>query len=744
MGRPPTVRSFGKADQLQVLDHQDLDHIHLLDAARWAATSAPLVDLQVDPSVRAFIDPEGSGRIRVSQLVAARDWLYERIARRDRFHLKSESLALADLDGVRDAGKKLKQSAEHVLAELGKAGHGELTLADVRSFRASYAETLANGDGIVCPEVIPEAPVAAFARDIIATTGGALDISGRQGVGEAELDRFLARAKAWLAWRQRPDADAGLMPLGEDTAAGAALVAELDPRIESFFWCCELLRQEAQSPAALKLAADQVKAIAPDGAAIEKHFTASPLADPNPDGKLALQGAVNPVYQERWRALKRKVLGPALGPDAKELTRQSWRKVKALFDPHGAWQKEKPPEPFDALDPKRVEALIAGPEAGRIRHFIGLDRAAKGQLDQAADLEKLILYQRWLIELCNNLVNFSAIYRPDVTSLVEMGALVIDGRRLEFSVKVADRAAHRKVAQESLIFLVYAAIRAKDSAAPAFEVAAPVTSGERGRLRVGKRGIFIDVKGKEWDAEVLELVENPISVIEAMRAPFRRVSKFVSKKIEDLAGSKLEGAEKSMQDGAAKAVPAQTAPGAPPPPPPPPPPPAAPGAPGAAPAKAPGAGLQNAVLIGGVAFAAIGSALAFVLAQLSKIDPVGALSAIGAVAGIVALVSGFLGWLKLRQRDMSLLMEASGWAVNIELRVTRRLGSMLTRVPRFPKGTVKERGDVLRALEDPETRRARRRRDALIALGVAAAVAAALGVSYLLWPDAWAHWAKRW
>ena len=91
------------------------------------------------------------------------------------------------------------------------------------------------------------------------------------------------------------------------------------------------------------------------------------------------------------------------------------------------------------------------------------------ELAEVDNLEKLLLYVRWLVELTNNFVNFSAIYRPSETALVEMGSLVIDGRRLDFCVQVHDRAAHKAIATESLIFLVYAKILAKEGAAAAFE-----------------------------------------------------------------------------------------------------------------------------------------------------------------------------------------------------------------------------------------------------------------------------------
>jgi hypothetical protein len=241
---------------------------------------------------------------------------------------------------------------------------------------------------------------------------------------------------------------------------------------------------------------------------------------------LALSGAVNPVYQEKFESMKAKVLARALGADESNLTRAAWRRLKAQFAPYWAWQKEKPTEPFDKLATAKLEQILSGPVIDALRQQIEIDKGASAQLGLIADLEKLALFQRWLIELVNNFVNFSAIYDPGQNAMVDTGTLVIDGRLLNFCVKVYNREAHKKVASESLIFIVYAAISERDQNLASYEVMAPVTSGERGRLRVGKRGIFIDTEGREWDAQIVDLIENPISVPEAIRAPFggRRIS----------------------------------------------------------------------------------------------------------------------------------------------------------------------------------------------------------------------------
>jgi len=706
--RPLTVRNFGGISQVQVLDDQDLARIDSLDPARWAATSAPLGDLHCDPAFLAYVDADGKGRIRVAQIVDARNWLFDRLANRSRLKERSETLTLADLDQAKEAGKGLKRAADHFLSELGKKGAPALTLGELRAFRASYTQSLANGDGVVCPESVPEPEVAAFMKDAMATVGIAKEVSGRDGLSEGLLQKYTDGAKAYAAWRALPSSDKAIDPWGADTAAAADMVAALDAKIEEYFWVSDLLKQEAVTDEKLRLTGEDWKTFnRKDAATIERYLAESPLAQPTPEGKLPIAGGVNPVYRERFEALAAKVLSKALPKTEKELTRTSWRRVKALFDAHLAWRKAKPAEPYEKLDAAKLAAAQEGTLAARVRHFIGVDLAAKGELAEIAALEKLILYQRWLVELVNNFVNFSAIYHPKETALVEVGTLVIDGRRFEFCVKVQDRGAHKKIASESLIFLIYAEIRDKASDTVAYEVMAPVTAGERGRLRTGKRGIFLDVKGREWDSVIVDVVENPISVIEAMKAPFRRAGAFIGKKVEEFAASQAAASEaKLLAVGTTAPAPAPApAPGAPPP---------------------PAAGVQNMMLVGSIVFAALSTALTFVVSTFAKIGIMDVVAGLLGIVALVAAIAGFLGWLKLRRRDMSLVLEAQGWAVNVEMKLNRRIAGIMTQRPALPAGTITDRTDLLAAYKNDEERAAERRK-ALIWTTAFVVVAAIVG-----------------
>jgi len=684
--------NFGGIHQFVVSGAADLEQIDALDPARWAATSAPLDDLHCDAGFLAYVDAESTGRVRVAQIIKARDWLFERLADREVVKGRAESVKL---DAIKD--EKVRAAAVRVNREQKAEDAARVSLADVRAFKGGYAKFLANGDGVLPADVVPEAEVAAFIKDIAAVVGSAKDRGGADGVHGEHLEKFKAQGRAYLDWKAKAKAAAAW---GDDTAAAAALCAKLDAKIEEYFLHCDLLRQEAPAETALKLKEDDMRALrAKDGVAIKAYLEASPLAAPNAKGTLDLTGSVNALYQADVAELRAKVLSRALGGDVKELTRDAWRKAKATFDDWRAYEASKPAEPFDPIADK-LAGYLDGPLPGRVAHYIELDKAAAPELGEVDNLEKLLLFVRWLVELVNNFVNFSAIYRPTETALVEMGSLVIDGRRLDFCVQVKDRAAHKAVATESLIFLVYAKITEKEGGGKAFEVVAPVTGGEKGRLRAGKRGIFYDREGKEFDSEIVEIVENPISVREAMYSPFRRAAKFLGEKFEGWVNSAAEGQQQALaakteeaataaQQHADAAVTAAraTAPA-----------PAA-GAPAAARANEPkeGININSLVIGGGMALAGVGAVLAGLVGILTSLS--GWLAIVGVVAAVMAL-SAFTAWLKLRRRNVSVLLEANGWAVNVHTNVTARIAKVFAYTPDLPKGATMDPTDALPEADD--------------------------------------------
>ena len=98
---------------------------------------------------------------------------------------------------------------------------------------------------------------------------------------------------------------------------------------------------------------------------------------------------------------------------------------------------------------------------------------------------------------------------------------------------------------------------------------------------------------------------------------------------------------------------------------------------------------------GGVAIAAIGSSFAYITKVLSQIKVLHILITIVVIAGIILIPSLIMGLLKLRRRDLSILFEASGCAINVKMRLGTKLGKILTYIPDFPENSKKLKVDLL-------------------------------------------------
>lgn len=732
--------NYGGMYQFAVKTEEDLQGLADLDRALWAATSAPLRDLHCDAQFLAGLDQEATGRVRVAQVVEACRWTLQRLQNSAGILAGLDILRLDHLASFGD-GPGLRRAAEHLLSETGKAGQTSVTLSEIRAFRKSYATSLANGDGVVPPNVMTRPDVAELAKAILDTVGGRPDVGGTPGVGTKELDEFQAGAASWQAWH---GAEAKAHVLGELTApAWQALQAVRGP-LEDFFWQCDLLSQQ-QTAEAPRIAAPEPLWVG-DGAQIEAFLAKAPLANANAQGVVPGQDQLNPLYAERVAEFHTAVLVHLPAARGRPLDREIWQLACAFLQPFADWRAAEPKQPFGALGVDGLQRLLAPETVEAFLRDVAIDESAAPEVKQMAELERLVLNQQNLVALANNFVNFSAIYdhAPDSPkALIDTGNLIIDGRHLSFCIRVEGRDAHKKVAAESLCFLVYADVFAKEGGPLAYQVAAPVTSGERGRLRVGKRGLFVDNHNSEFDAIIVDIVENPISVKEAALAPFRRTAKMISEKMEQWLGSQQADAEKGLAAHGDKAVSgAQQATGA-----------LVKGTkeldatvasaaakpvevkaadPKAAPAavapEKPKEGINANTLIlgGGMALAGVGAVLASLVSVLTTLK--GWLAILGVVLAVAGL-SALLGWLKLRRRDMSLLLEANGWAVNAQMKVTRRIGKFFTVVPADPPGTQVIRVDSLAHLTAKEDKR-RRRSLTLLSLLLLACIAVAVALRY--------------
>ena len=97
---------------------------------------------------------------------------------------------------------------------------------------------------------------------------------------------------------------------------------------------------------------------------------------------------------------------------------------------------------------------------------------------------------------------------------------------------------------------------------------------------------------------------------------------------------------------------------------------------------------------GGVGLAALGSSVAFIA---NSVQNVAAWKIVAVLFGIAFTISApmmLVSIVKLMNRRVSDFFAAGGWAVNLQMRLSRKMGLLFTRRPKIPFG-VTMRGDLL-------------------------------------------------
>ena len=291
-------------------------------------------------------------------------------------------------------------------------------------------------------------------------------------------------------------------------------------------------------------------------------------------------------------------------------------------------------------------------------------------------LEKLLLLCRDYVTLLRNFVSFQDFYAKRGKNLLgratanetpwavfQAGTLVIDQRACNLCMKVSDMAKHNTQAPDSGMFLIYCNCKHQASG-QTMQIVAAMTIGDIRNLKVGKNALFYDRQGKDWEAEVVKIIDNPISIGQAFWSPYRKLGEWVS---ELITKSAAEKEKKSFTDMTAKLQ-------------------AAPAATAEKPAQP--APFDIAKFAG--IFAAIGMAVGYIGSFFTSLAL--GLKGLGwwgwlVIPGLLLLISGpsmILAWMKLRKRNLAPLLNANGWAVNADAIVSVLFGNTLTDQAQYP------------------------------------------------------------
>ena len=317
---------------------------------------------------------------------------------------------------------------------------------------------------------------------------------------------------------------------------------------------------------------------------------------------------------------------------------------------------------------------IADYEAAKVAAETANASAKAAAQAQYKPLEKLLLLNRDFCTLLRNFVSFQDFYAKRGKALLGRGAdnetpwaifqagtLVIDQRACNLCLKVNDMAKHNAQAPDSGMFLIYCQCTLP-ATGEKMQIVAAMTVGDIRNLKVGKNALFYDRQGRDWEAEVVKIIDNPISIGQAFWSPYRKLGNWVSGLISKSAEEKEK---KSFTDMTAKL---QTPPAA-----------------GQAAQPAP----FDIAKFAGI-FAAIGmaiGALGTLLSEVGKFAENRWWAIPTLIICILLAISGpsmVLAWMKLRKRNLAPLLNANGWAINADTIVNVLFGNTLTEQAQFP------------------------------------------------------------
>jgi hypothetical protein len=654
----------GGFDQVHFQSGADLVNLDQLDQRLWAALSCPTRGIEFDPKTLDLIDTDKDGRIRAPEVIAAVKWACAMVKNPDELLRPHAALEIGVIDDATPEGKQLLASARQILANLGKKDATTISLEDTTDTAKIFSQTQFNGDGIIPADSAGDDATKAVINDIIVCLGSELDRSGKPGISQAKVDQFFADAAAFFNWSKQAETDAAtILPMGEKTADAAASFKPIKAKVEDYFARCRLAAFDERAIAALNRQESEYLAVAVKDMTLSATEVATfPLARVGPGKALPLKEGLNPAWSGAVATFNVAVIKPLLG-DKPALTEADWATVSGKLSAFDAWTAGKAGVAVEKLGLKRIREILGSKAKETLTELIAKDKALEPEVNGIAMVEKLLRFRRDLRQLLVNFVSFEDFYSRQRKAIFQAGTLYLDGRTCDLCVPVADAGKHAALAGLAKTYLAYC-----DCVRPSGEkmiIAAAFTGGDADFLMVGRNGIFYDRRGRDWDATITKVVENPISVRQAFWAPYKKLVRLIEEQV-----AKRAAAAESASDAklAATATATATADKTKPAP------------------KKVDVGTVAAL---GVAFGAIGTLLATLAGYLSGILKLPFWQVCLAFAAILLLISTpsmLIAWIKLRQRNLGPILDANGWAVNGRVKMNVPFGGALTQVGTLPSG----------------------------------------------------------
>lgn len=665
--------------QLQIASIDDVLHLRELDPKLWVALACPVQGLEFSRETLELLDTDKDGRVRVPEVLAAVDYIRKYFKKPEVIMTEGDAIPLDALgDEAFACGHSPLESAKAVLGILGKSGADSISLDDINGNDKLFSPQVINGDGILPPEAVQDEFAAGVIRDIVACTGGREDISKAMGTDRAGCTAFFDALRAIQSWRNEAKEKADdIFFLGEETDAAAQAFRAVEAKVDEFFLRCSLAAYDGGAADALHQkeaeslvqagspAPDQEATLSERQAALSGRLESLPLAECKADSPLPLGSTVNPAWQERIRAFAELVVNRIYGVNGQSITRQGWLKIKAKFGPYMAWYASRPENSVSSLSMERINEILASDAEKIIGEKLDEEEKHPPVALATVELKKMLLYRRDFVRLLRNYVSFEDFYDPNRPAVFQCGTLYIDGRSCSLCFRVTDAAKHAAMSPLSQCYLMYCDCERRETGEK-MQIAALLSAGSNDNIIVGRNGLFYDQNGNDWDATVVKIVDNPVSIREAFWSPYKKLARLIQEKIaksaanaESKVSDKMAGAVEKPKDAAASATAS------------------------VANTKKTDVGTVAAISVAFTGIATVVGGLLHAFLGLGFWIPLGILGIILAIS----FPSMLIAWFKLRQRNIAPILDASGWAVNGNVRINIPLGTSLTGLPMRPEGS---------------------------------------------------------
>jgi hypothetical protein len=660
----------------------DLVHLEDLDQKLWTALSCPVYGLEIDSKTLELIDKDNDERIRVPEIIDAVKWMTSLIKNSDSLTKQNKSLPLSMINDSTEEGKKLLISAHQILTNLGRPEQEEITVEETSDTTKIFADTKFNGDGIITDYSAEDDSIKELIRDIIDCMGSVKDISGKDGISADHINDFYRNCENYSDWYAKAESNSDkLFPFGDLTADAFASFVKIKAKVEDYFLRCRLSEFDPDSSDILNSLDSRVEEIRDkDLTLCNDKIATFPLAKINPEKTLSLTSGLNPAWGKAMVDFKMLVVNPIF-PGKENITEKDLEIVRGKFKDYNVWQSEKAGSSVEKLGLTKIRFILSGKTKEALFALIDKDKSLEDSSNSIFLVDKLVRYYRDLYTLLKNYVTFYDFYSPDAEAIFQAGKLYIDQRCCDLCLKVRDMNKHNTLARTSGLCLIYCDCYSK-TRGDRMTIVAALTDGDFYNIDIGRNAIFYDREGNDWDATIIKIVDNPISIRQAFWSPYRKVSKFISnqvekvatakdKEVENVAASNIEKTSGKLDVGIKESLQSSQA---------------------VKPLAAPPQPFDIGKFVGifaalSLALGAIGSVLATILTGFLGLSwwkmPL-------ALLGIILAISGpsmIIGWLKLRKRNLAPLLDANGWAINARATINIAFGNTLTHIAVLPENS---------------------------------------------------------